>query len=269
MRQVFALLALAIAWMSAPDASAQTVTKVADVTCTTSATTCTAPITAAVPAGSFLVVVVVDQTTPSSKPAIADNAATTNCSGAYPTNAFPNVYSYIAVAVCASTSGAMTSGTTCGSGGTTQCAITITDTGSYYWAIQAYIVSGLVGYDKAGAQVTGTTLTNGLPTTFAASPGLGYSSEWALGIIALGTGATSDSMASYTGGFSSIGARVAGATNRPEFVLSARTLTNGTATLGATPTANSTHNYNSVVLLFQTAATFRLGCFGLLLGAGC
>ncbi|KUR80741.1 hypothetical protein [Novosphingobium sp. FSW06-99] len=267
MRRLVTLLALALAWITSPGALAQSVTKVADTACSTSTTTCTASITASVPAGSFLIVVISTQTNPSSKPVLADNATTTNCSGAYPTNAFPYVYAYTAVAVCASTSGAMTSGTTCGSGGTTQCAITLTDTGSYYWTMQAYVVSGVTGYDKAGVQVTGTTFTNGSPTSFATSPTLGYTSEWALGIIALGTGATSDSMASYTGGYASIGSRV-GATNRPEFFLAAQTLTSGTATLGATPTI-TTKNFNSVVLLFPTTGASRLGCVGLLLGAGC
>jgi len=266
--RILAGLVLALAWLSAP-AHAVTATLVASGSCTAVATSCTVNVTADVPTGSFLVAIATVQSSLAIAVTFSDNAATPNCGGAYVLAAKPSLNNGTpAVFYCAATTTAMSSGTTCGSG-STQCAFTATTSGSVDWAIQVYAISGIAGFDKAGFPMTGTW-TSGAATTFATTPTLGHSSEWALSIVAVGAGAAADTMTSFTGAFSPIGWLAAGATNKPEFFLSAQTLTSGLATSGATPTSSAGRAYNSIVLLFLTTGSSQCGNSGgiLLLGLG-
>jgi|GEM_PF-5406204 len=256
MRRAITLLALALGCLSAP-AHAVTATQVAGSPCGTSATTCTATATANVPAGSYVLVVGAFGTGNNGTITVTDNGgnctAYTTVAKASSNNATPFV------AVCPSTTAALASGT--GSFTATSSST------SNVWVLTAWVLSGVSGVDKAGTAVAGT-MTSGTATSFATTPALSYSSEWALGLVAVGNGGAADSLGAYTGGFAAFGS-INGGNSRPELFLSAQTLTSGTATLGATPTVAASRNDNAITVLFIPTGAARKGCFGLLLGAGC
>ena len=258
MRNSRALIAglIALLWCAAP-AHAVTPTLVASGSCSTSTASCTITATANVATGSFVVVVGTYATSNNGTISVTDSAA--NCTTyvtvakASSTNGTPFA------AVCAFAGTALTSGT-----GTFTAT---TSAGSSYWAMQAYTVTGLASFDKSGTAVSGTW-TTATATSFAATLPLGYTSEWALGIVSVGNGAVTDSLGSYSGGFASIGSLTAAA--RPELFLSSQTLTSGTTTIGATPTSAASRAFNSVTLLFATNGSTQCGNAGamLLLGIG-
>ncbi len=246
-------------WFAAPAQAAVTYASAGSTTCA-AASSCTVTLSQSIAAGSYVLVL---SNTGSNINGFtitaADNAS--NCGSAYMalyTNS--NTNSSIIARACFSTTNAMTTGNT----------ITVTSSaGTPQFTVTVLVVSGSnATFDKAGTNVTGT-YTNGAVTTFATSPTPGYTSESALAIVAANVTATSDSMGTITGGYSSV-------VSLPEnskagmFVYS-QTLTAGTATLGGTiSTTTSGRLFNSVVLLIPTSGvTTTCSHARTLTGVGC
>ena len=274
MRRFAILLAGLLLWWG-PAAAAMTLTPIGAVGCNTASSSCTVNVSASVAAGSNIVLIAVTTAYDANTDfTAADNAATPNCGGAYATKIAYNAATGndFVVATCMNTVGALTSGATCGAGGTTQCGFTMTHaTGSSNrWVLFAYAATGInTTTPFAGfGTVVSATWTSGapLPTVPTSAP-LAWSSEDAVGMIGNITTASTDTMTGYTGGYTALTSSVQGTI---EMFLARQTLTAGTATLGATPTSSAARNYAAVVAMFVNSGTASLsgGTSRALIGVG-
>jgi hypothetical protein len=255
MRRALALLA-ALA-LSLPGAAQATVTKtpVGTANCATAATSCTGTFTTSIAAGSIVEIeVMVDGLAQSYVFSITDNAGNTYtgpASGGKTTLANYNNASLV-MGYTLSTIYALTSSST----------FTVTTSGSTFpFAVSAYVLTGVSGIDSVSTAVNGTW-TSGSANTFATTPTMRYSSDYADAIIGAVTYPT-DTLGSYSGGFSSVNANISAGANRPSLFISGQTMTSGTATLVATPSSGgSARTYTSVIIMWRVAGSVRVGCGG-------
>jgi hypothetical protein len=257
MRRVLALLAFGPGWLCATATAAATVIKtlVGSAICATAATSCSGTFSTAVAAGSFVEIeVTVDGQAQSFVFSITDSAGNSYAgpgSGGKTTLISSNNGSII-VGYAAATTTALTTSST----------FTVSNpSNSFPYVMQAYVIAGVSGLGGVGAAVTGTW-TSGTPITFATTPTLNHSSEYADAVVALAVGGVTDSMGSYSGGFSAVGSVVSANVNRPEMFISGQTVTSGTATLVATPMSSASRNYSSIILYWLPTGAAKVGCGG-------
>jgi len=257
MRRAPALLAPCLAWLCAPASATAAVTKtlVGNAICATSAVSCTGTFSTAVAAGSLVEVeVTVDGLAQSYVFSITDSAGNsyTGAGSGGKTTLVSSNNGSIIVGYAASTTTALTTSST----------FTVSNpSNSFPYIMQAYVIAGVSGLGGIGTATTGTW-TSGTSTTFATTPMLNHSTEYADAVVAVAVGGISDSMGGYSGGFSPVGAIVSANVNRPEMFIAGQTVTSGTATLVATPTSSASRNYSSIILYWLPTGAAKVGCGG-------
>ena len=240
-----ALLVLLLALWCAP-AAAWTPTANGTKNCNSAANSCALTVTSTVATGSAtLLVATLSSNSISSAPTVSDSAG--NCSG-YTVQYVSNAKGTVVVAWCAAT-------TTSLSGGSST--ITVTYSGATQkFSMAAFTVSGFntaTPFHTQGTDVA-ATWTSGTPISASASPALLYTPEYALVVVGVSSApGTTDSLGSVTGGYASVGTSGGGAQFSPEQFIFGQTISTGTATFGATPTASAAGSYNAQVFMFPSA----------------
>jgi len=243
MRSFKALATLLLAIWAVP-AHAWAPTANGSANCTTAVNSCATTVTSTVSTGSgVLLVSTLSSISITSAPTVTDSAG-----NSYTVQYVTNSKGTLVVAWCASTTAALTGGTS---------TITVTSSSTtQYFATAAFTVSGFntsIPFDKQGTDVA-ANMSNGTAISGPTSPALLYTSEYALVVVGVGAPpSTGTALSSVTGGYSLVANTGGPTAYRPEQWIYGQTLTTGTATFGATPTISATAGYNAQVFMFPTA----------------
>ena len=241
-----------------PCATAMTLTPIGKASCDTAANTCSTTASGSVAVGgTVMVIAVIGQSAPTAI-IVSDNAKTANCGGAYTVqtdNITSGATATTVIAFCTVTAGTITSGATCGAGGTSQCAFAITYAGTAApTMLAAYAVTGnaqATFFDKQGSKATGQW-TSGSAVAGANSGAVAWSSEDIISVLNVPLSSSADTVGSYTGGYTAVSA-FPGSSNRPGLWIAKQTIATGTAQVGFTPTSAATRAFLSQTFSFVNA----------------
>lgn len=271
MRSIRVLGALLLALWSAP-LHALVLTPIGEAQCA-SGTTCTVNATGTVPIGGTIVIyAIIGSKTPANL-VVSDNAAVSNCGGAYPAQFIGyGTAAAVVEAHCTVTSGAIGSGTTCGANGAAQCTFTLSYSGGANpIMLAAFAATGNAQtasfYAGQGTQVSGTW-TSGTPVSGSTTNALQWSSEDAVSVIATNGVTATNQVGTFTGGFTPIAAYATTASG-PSLWIVKQTMTNGTAQLGFTPTNGSAKAFLNASFMYVNATAIGTLCVRALVGVGC
>jgi hypothetical protein len=256
MRRLAAFAALCLASAALPAHATVTKTLVGSGTCVTAAASCTGNFTTTVAAGSIVEIeITVGGLAQSYVFSITDSGgnayggAGSGASNKTTLNSANNAS--LVMGYTLSTTAGLTSAST----------FTVTTSVSTFtYVMQAFVLTGVSRIGSVGASVNGTW-TSGSPNTFATTPTLGYSSEYADAIIG-GLGNTADTMGTYANGFAAVSSITTSSSNRGVMFISGQTVTSGTATLVATPTSSAGRVYSSIIIYWVVTGAVKIGCGG-------